>query len=50
MPKLFRMSLKADKIYMEKKKEAFATGNVKLQSGFYFVSGQIRVYLQGNET
>ena len=46
------MSLKADKIlYMEKKKEAFATGNVKLSNpDFILESGQIRVYLQGNET
>tara|TARA_Y100000589_G_scaffold279583_1_gene275622 strand:- start:1304 stop:2017 length:714 start_codon:yes stop_codon:yes gene_type:complete len=46
------MSLKADKIlYMEKKKEAFATGNVRLSnSDFILESGQIRVYLQGNET
>ena len=46
------MSLKADKIlYMEKKKEAFATGNVRLSNpDFILESGQIRVYLQGNET
>ena len=46
------MSLKADKIlYMEKKKEAFATGNVRLSiPDFVLESGQIRVYLQGNET
>ena len=46
------MSLKADKIlYMEQKKEAFATGNVRLSNpDFVLESGQIRVYLQGNET
>ena len=46
------MSLKADKIlYMEKKKEAFATGNVRLSNpDFVLESGQIRVYLKGNKT
>lgn len=46
------LSLFADKIlYMEKKKEAFATGNVKLVSAdFTLEAGQIRVYLVGNET
>lgn len=45
------ISLKADKIlYMEKKKEAFAEGNVRLSNpDFVLESGQIRVYLQGNE-
>ena len=46
------ITLHADKIlYMEQKKEAFATGNVKLKSDdFILEAGQLRVYLQGNKT